>query len=321
VHLTFLTPWGAVLVLGGLVPLVALALNERKARRVRAALGVEPPSLRGRTLTAGLIALLPVLLGLALAQPVVQSTRTVRSRVDAQVFYTFDTSGSMAASAAPGAPTRLDRAVAEAAKIRVRLADVPSGLATMTDRVLPNIFPTTSEQEFDAGLEQTIGIDSPPPKGLSEKATTFAALDTFAGTNFFAPDVPHRLVILFTDGETAPYFAADLRQSLRQGTRTSFVIVHVWRSGERVFHGAKADPDYRADPRSARAVASLASLLGGRAFDEGKIRPAVAEARHLIGHGTLKNVGVGVHVTALAQWLVLLAFAPLAFLLWRRNIG
>jgi hypothetical protein len=310
-----------LLVLGGSAPLAALALNERKARRARAALGVEPSSLRSRGVTAVVLALLPVLLGLALAQPVVQSTRAVRSRVDAQVFYTFDTSGSMAASTAPGAPTRLDRAVAEAAKIRARLSDVPSGLATMTDRVLPNIFPTTSEQEFDAALDQTIGIETPPPKGLSEKATTFAALDTFAGTNFFTPHVPHRLVILFTDGETAPYFASDLRQSLRQGTPTSFVIVHVWRSGERVFRGTKADPDYRADPRSTRAVASLASVLGGRAFDEGRVGAAVTEARHLIGRGTLKDVGAGVHVTALAQWLLLAAFAPLAFLLWRRNIG
>jgi hypothetical protein len=321
VHLTFLTPWGALLALGALVPLGALALNERRARRVRAALRVAPPARGGRTVTAVLLAAVPVLLGLALAQPVVQDTRTARSRVDAQAFYTFDTSVSMSASTAPGAPTRLDRAVVLAEKLRTRLDDVPSGIATMTDRVLPNIFPTTSDQEFDATLAQTIGIDAPPPKGLSDKATTFAALDTFAGSNFFTPGIPHRLVILFTDGETAPYFAADLKQALRQGTKTSFVIVRMSQPGERIFRGHKADPDYRPDPRSARAVASLASLLGGRAFDEGQIGSVAGAARKLLGRGRVDEVGVGVHVTPLAQWLLLAAFVPLGLLLWRRNVG
>jgi hypothetical protein len=321
VHLTFLQPWGALLALGAAVPLAALALNERRARRVRAALRVAPPPAGGRTLTAVLLAVVPVLLGLALAQPVLQGTRTVRSRVDAQAFFTFDTSVSMSASTAAGAPTRLDRAVVLAQKLRTRLGDVPSGIATMTDRVLPNIFPTTSEQEFDAALAQTIGIDAPPPKGLSDKATTFAALDTFAGSNFFTPGIPHRLVLLFTDGETAPYFAGDLRQALRQATKTSFVIVRMSLPGERIYRGRKPDPDYRPDPRSARAVASLASVLGGRAFDEGNVGAVAGAARRLLGRGRLDEVGVGVHVTALAQWLLLAAFAPVAFLLWRRNVG
>ena len=319
-HLTFLTPLGALFALTALLPLGALALNERRARRVRRALLVESPPLRTRATTAILLALVPVLLGLALAQPVLQSTRTVRSRTDAQIFYTFDTSVSMAASSGPGAPTRLDRAVAEAAQLRLRLADIPSGLATMTDRVLPTIFPTTSQQEFAAGLSETIDIDAPPPKGLTDRATTFAALDTFAGTNFFSPGIPHRLVILFTDGETAPYFTSDIKQAL-QAPKTSFVVVHDWRPGERIYHGSKIDPDYRPDARSGKAVTALASTLGGRAFDQGDIDGATRAARHLLGKGTVARIGVGLHVVALAQWLVLLSLVPLLVLLWRRNIA
>src|SRR5262249_22725551 len=213
-HLTFLTPLGALFALTAVLPLGALALNERRARRVRHALQVDSPPARSRITTAVLLALVPILLGLALAQPVIQSTRTVTNRTDAQIFYTFDTSVSMSASLGPGAPTRLDRAVSEAAQLRLRLADIPSGIASMTDRVLPTIFPSTSQQEFAAALADTIDIDAPPPKGLSDRATTFAALDTFAGTNFFSPGIPHRLVILFTDGETDPYFTGDLKQAL-----------------------------------------------------------------------------------------------------------
>jgi hypothetical protein len=320
-HLTFLTPLGALFALTALLPLGALALNERRARRVRRALLVDSPPLRSRATTAGLLALVPVLLGLALAQPVLQSTRTVRSRTDAQIFYTFDTSVSMSASGGPGAPTRLDRAVAEASQLRLRLGDIPSGLATMTDRVLPTIFPTTSQQEFAAGLAETIDIDAPPPKGLTDRATTFAALDTFAGTNFFSPGIPHRLVILFTDGETAPYFTSDIKQALRQTPKTSFVVVHDWRPGERIYHSGKIDPDYRPDARSGKAVNALASTLGGRAFDQGNIDGAASAARQLLGKGTVARIGVGLHVVALAQWLVLVSFVPLLILLWRRNIA
>jgi hypothetical protein len=321
VHLTFLTPVGALLALLGALPLAALALNERRARRVRKVLGVEGPPLRSLALTAGLLALVAILLGLAAAQPVLESSRKVRTRTDAQIFYVFDTSVSMAASAGPHSPTRLERAVADATRMRLALSDIPSGLATMTDRVLPNVFPTTDQQEFATGLADTIGIEAPPPKGLSERATTFAALDTFAGTNFFSPGIPHRLVILFTDGETAPYFAGDLRQALRVPPRTSFVIVHVWRPNERIYLGRKVDAAYRPDPRSNRMVSSLATTLDGRSYDENQISSADAGARKLLGHGKIASVGVGLHVVALAPWLVLAAVVPLGILLWRRNFA
>jgi hypothetical protein len=319
VHLTFLTPLGALLALLGVLPLAALWLNERRARRVRTALGVEGPPLRSLAVTAGLLALVAVCLGLAAAQPVLESSRTVRTRTDAQIFYVFDTSVSMAASAGPHSPTRLERAVAEATRMRLALADVPSGLATMTDRVLPNVFPTTDQQEFATGLADTIGIDAPPPKGLSDRATTFAALDTFAGTNFFSPGIPHRLVVLFTDGETAPYFAGDLRQALRVPPRTAFVIVHVWHANERIYLGRKVDAAYRPDPRSGRMVSSLAATLNGRSYNENQISAAASGARKLLGHGKIASVGVGLHVVALAPWLVLVSVVPLVVLLWRRN--
>jgi hypothetical protein len=187
--------------------------------------------------------------------------------------------------------------------------------------VLPTIFPTSDSQEFAVGLADTVGIESPPPKGLSDKATTFAALDTFAGDTFFTPGITHRLVILFTDGETAPYFIGDLRQALRQPPKVSIVVVHLWRSGERIYHGRKADADYRPDPRSGRLVAALATALGGRVVDEGQTAHAASAARSLLGPAHLTKVGVGLHVEALSSWLVAASALPLLFLLWRRNVA
>jgi hypothetical protein len=320
VRLTFLTPAGALLALAALLPLAALAANELRARRARRALRLESPGLHARLGTAGLVALVPLLLGLAAAQPVVQSTRTVRTRADAQIFYVFDTSESMRAAKGRHAPTRLRRAVAAARRMHQALGDVPSGLATMTDRVLPNIFPTGSEELFTAALDQTIGVDRPPPKGFDETATTFASLDTFAGTNFFSPGVAHRLVVLFTDGETAPYFTGDLHEALRGSPRTRFVIVRIGGGGERIFLGGRPDPGYQPDPAAAQATRALAGVVGGHAYTERRLGAAIAAARKSLGRGPLEGVGAGLRVIALAPWLALAALVPLAFLLWRRNI-
>ena len=119
--------------------------------------------------------------------------------------------------------TRLHRALQAGLRMQLALSDVRSGVATMTDRVLPDLFPTADSQVFTATLDESVGINRPPPKGYSARATTFAALDTFAGTNFFDPGIKHRVVVLFTDGETAPYFPDELRGALRlQLTSSSF---------------------------------------------------------------------------------------------------
>jgi hypothetical protein len=266
------------------------------------------------------LALVPALLGLALAQPVLRSSHVQRVRKDAEVFYIFDTSTSMRASSRVGGPTRLDRSRQAAARMRFALGDVRSGVATMTDRVLPDLFATVDEKVFIATLDQAVGINRPPPKGLSPIATTFAALDTLGGTNFFDPGVKHRLVVLFTDGETAPYLTSGLRRALQERPRSSFVLIHVWRPGERIFTNRGVDRGYAADPASTQALQRLASLIGGREFSEGQIGSAIAAARRLLGSGPLERLGVGLHVIALSRWLALTALLPLAVLLWRRNL-
>jgi hypothetical protein len=287
---------------------------------VRRALALDGPSWRSRTPTALALALIPALLGLALAQPVLQSSRITHIRTDAQIFYVFDTSESMRASVGQHGSTRLQRAVAEAQRMHLSLGEFPSGVATMTDRVLPNVFPTSSDQVFAAALADTVGVNRPPPKGFNDTATTFAALDTFAGSNFFSEGIPHRLVILFTDGETAPYFSGDLHEALRGKPRTRFVIVRLGHLGERIYAGPKADRNYRPDPLAAQATRTLAGAVGGRAAAEGNVGRTAATARQLLGRGPVVGVGEGLRVIALARWVVLATLLPLLLLLWRRNV-
>jgi hypothetical protein len=318
-HLTFLTPLGGLLVLAAVFPLAALLVGEVRARRARLALRLAPPSRRLYASTAIAVALVPLLLGLALAQPVLRSEEKQQVRSDAQIFYVFDISNSMRASRGPRSPTRLERALTVARRMRLDLTDVPSGVATMSDRVLPNIFPTGDEQLFAAALAETVGVERPPPKGFEDRATTFAALDTVGGDNFFSGGVKHRLVVLLTDGESAPYFGGDLRESLRSPPRTRFVIVRMGGQGERIWVNGRLDPRYRPDANAAHATAGLAKVVEGRAFREGQVAPATAAAKRFLGTGPLEGVGRGLRAIALAPWLALASLVPLLFLLWTRN--
>ena len=95
--LTILTPLGALLALGIVVPLIALLRARRKAGRVRDVLGVTQP--RRRTLAAplGALGLGATLLGLAAAQPVFEWTRDRTVRTDAEAFVVVDVTRSMLA--------------------------------------------------------------------------------------------------------------------------------------------------------------------------------------------------------------------------------
>ena len=172
---------------------------------------------------------------------------------------------------------------------------------------------------FTAALADTVGIERPPPKGYGTTATTFAALDTFAGDGFFSPGAKYRVVVLFTDGETAPYFAGDLREALRPKPRVHLVIVRFWAGRAHLFYGRRADRGYRPDSNAAHATAGLAAVVDGRSFREGQVAPATAAAKRFLGTGPLEGVGRGLRAIALAPWLALASLLPLLFLLWTRN--
>jgi hypothetical protein len=175
---TFLTPLAALFVLVAAVPLGALALLERRADRIRRLLAVVGPSRRALAPVVGALVLLPALVAVAAAQPVVVRERMVSERADAQAIVLFDTSLSMRAAAGPGRPTRLARAKRLALRLQHSLSDVPIGIASMTDRSLPNLMPTTDGTLFERTVQQSIAINNPPPSQQYQtgRATSFDAL-------------------------------------------------------------------------------------------------------------------------------------------------
>src|SRR5262249_10864294 len=140
------------------------------------------------------------LLGLAAAQPVLTRTSRPESRTDAQVLFVLDISRSMAASRSPSARTRLDRAAAAGVKLRDAVPDVPAGVLTLTDRVLPDLLPVPDRSGFVGVVDRAVRIESPPPQQTAVRATSYSALRQIATGNVFSPSAKKRVVVLLTDG-------------------------------------------------------------------------------------------------------------------------
>jgi hypothetical protein len=314
---SFLTPLDALFALAAALPLGALLLTERRAGRVRRLLSLNTPGRRALVPIVVALVLLPLLVAVAAAQPVVVRNHMVSERADAQAFVLFDTSLSMQASAGPGQPTRLARAKRLAIALQRSLSDVPVGIASMTDRSLPNLLPTTDRTLFDRTVEQSVAVDRPPPsQPYKNRATTFDALAPLVESRFYTQGVERRLLVVYTDGESAR-ISPVLRLTLHR--RVTPIFVHVWAPGERIFEHGRVDPKYVSDPTSIDSLNEVAEIAGGRAFSESDRRSVAAAARDAVGRaGTRTHVDAYARI-ALAPWVILAGILPLGYLLWRRN--
>ncbi|HKI91874.1 MAG TPA: hypothetical protein VJ986_06210 [Gaiellaceae bacterium] len=317
---SFLAPLDALFGLAAAVPLAALLLTERRSARIRAALSLAGPRRRTFVPVVVSLVLLPALVGVAAAQPVVVRRQLLPERADAQAFFVFDTSKSMSARAAPGAPTRLARAKRDALRLRRALTDVPVGIASMTDRTLPALMPTTDAALFGRTLAQSIGIDRPPPsQPYTGRATTFEALLPLVASHFYSHGVTRRLLVVFTDGESSR-LSSTVPYTIQVDQLSSPIFVHVWSRQERIFVHGRPDRGYVSDPSSGRSLARFARLAHGRVFEESQIGQAAAALHAAAGRGATTTAVSAYARIALAPWFVLGGVLPLAFLFWRRNL-
>jgi hypothetical protein len=310
---TFLTPLAALVGLTAIVPLAAALAGRVRAERVRRVLRLSPsPPDR---LAVGLVVLVPLLLALAAAQPALSRRSGERVRTDAAAIVVVDVSRSMLASRGRTGPTRLARARADAIRIRAGLPGVPVGLATLTDRVLPLLFPSTDAATFDSTVRSALRDEEPPPLELAPNATTFAALSALGTDGFFAPTLKKRVVVLLTDGESQPFDAASTGAALG----ASLVVERLWNAAERIYGGAAADAAYRPDPAAGALVAQLVSSTRGTAASGPGT--AAAAVRRDLGAGPTRAGTGGVARTPLAPYVALAALVPLGLLLRRRTLA
>ena len=316
--LVFLTPSAAVVAVAVLIPVAAFVLAERRVAVVRRTLMLLPP--RGGADVAALASLVAVvlLLALAAAQPALSNTTTQRVRTDAQVLFVVDVSQSMAAAGRRGGATRLDRARAAAIRLRSLVPGVSSGVATLTDRVLPNLLPVPDGAAFDATVNQTLAINQPPPREVNVRATNFGALSSIPGSGYFDESATHRAVVVLTDGESASFEPSAVARALGVTPRTNFVAVQFWRRNESVYKASgRPDPNYRPDPASKTTLASLAAATNGQVFTEDDLPAAAAALRKMLGNGPTRPMGKSRTTHPLGPYVALLALIPLGLVFTR----
>lgn len=326
--ITFASPAGAALCGLALVPLYVLAVTLRRNRRAAMVLGLAPAGPRSALPAALATTGACALLGLAAAQPVLQTTESRRVRTESEVMFVVDVSRSMAAAQDTGAAARIERARAAVLRLRSAVPEVPAGVSGLTDRVLPYLFATPDERVFAETLRRSVGIQTPPPQEIAPVATSFAALPALARDGFFSPGAKRRTCVVVTDGESVPFSAAGVGGQLRRPRGCRLVVIHVWSSGERVFRpDGTPEANYRpaADARS--NVDRLAAAAGGSAFAEDQVDAAAEALRSAAVAGPEAGSTEVSGQQALAQWLaaaaLLLAAGVAAFRLaprgWRNE--
>jgi hypothetical protein len=310
-QVVWLTPEAALLAFAAAIPVAAWFLGERRVRRARARLGLAPP--RRGTWWAPLLAVAALaLVAVAAAQPVLASSGGRPSTRTGQLFIVVDTSRSMLA----GKPTRYARAVAVAERVRDELRGTPVGLASMTDRVLPHIFPSIDRDDYFATLHESMGVERPPPARVRAKASGFDALAAIGRARFFTNIEGARVVLLLTDGESRAFDPGAVAGAF-EDARVAFVTVRFWRDGERI----AGDSAYRSDPASAVDLQLLANALHARVFREENVGGAVRAVSRALGRGErLQPPKASAAARPLAPYVTLAALLPLGLLLWRRNL-
>ena len=284
--LTFLSPRAAAIAVPALGAVAAAALGRRRAIGVRTALRLPPPHHDRARVRIAILALVVALLAVSAAQPAVAHSRHGRLRHDAQVLFVFDVSRSMAASAQLRSPTRLDRAVAAALRLRAAVPDLSAGIATLTDRVLPNLLPVPDQPGFDRVAERALMIESPPPRASAVRATSYDALTEIPGSGYFDSLARTRIVVVLTDGETAPVQTGEIAAAFAGHPGYRLLFLRFWRSNEAVFDAdGHAETAYRPDPSAGAGLASLASALRAPIYDEGAVGSAGRRIAALAGHG------------------------------------
>jgi hypothetical protein len=319
--MTFLSPLGALVVLVAVVPVAAFMYSEHARRRVTRLLRLRAPDSRARLVPLLASLAIAALIGVAATQPTLTRGSSTHVRTDAEAWFALDTSLSMKASAGPHSATRFQRAQQLAMQLQAVLKDVPIGVASVTDRMLPHLFPTTDSDTFDLTVRKVIGIERPPPSdGYSTRITTLGSIARIVSGNFFAPTTKKRLLVVFTDGETKPFSDASLGTVFRQPPGIHAIFVRIWGAHERVWDNGVEDPLYRPDPMSAEYIRQLAAASGGIAFPSTDFGGIVQAARAALGSGQTRVVPHQHRRLALAPYLAGLCFLPLGFVLWRRNV-
>ena len=151
-------------------------------------------------------------------------------RSDAELYLTFDVSRSMLAAGSPGGVTRLERARALGSDVHAALGDVPTGVATLTNRMMPLLFPTGDGRAVSAVIDHSVRLMQPRPERLTAaRASSLATLGLAADRSYFNPGSRKRVLVVLQRPRHRPLQPQRARCSCCGGTgssRSSFASPH-----------------------------------------------------------------------------------------------
>jgi hypothetical protein len=309
--LVFLTPWAALVGLAFIVPLAMLAIRESASARVSRALDLRPLPLSRILLRPLALAVLALLVAVTAAQPTVRATDSTLVRSDAELLLTFDVSRSMAAAGAPGGVGRLERARALGQDLHEALPDVPTGVATLTNRMMPLMFPTGDKRGVTAVIDNALRLMQPQPAALTAaRASSLGALTLAADRSYYNPSARKRALVVFSDLDSDFFSLEGTLRLLRQNRIEPF-LVRVAAPGEQIF-----DASGRPNAYVSVSTVSVAGLRQARwhAFEEGESTRLVSEIRTYLGQGPVEASGLVESQRTLAPWFALAALALSAVL-------
>jgi von Willebrand factor type A domain len=318
--ISFLSPEGGLLALLVVAPLAGLVVVSRRARRARELLRLPDPERTSWLLPAAALATMTGLLALSAAQPVISDASITSTRDDVEAIILVDNSLSMSAATGPREESRLDRARRAALRLRSSIPEVPVGVASLTDRALPHLFPSTDLDAFQRVLDRSVQIDQPPPLEFNPRSTIYEPIGDLVARNYFSEGLRKRVIVVLSDGEARPSSAQSLARTLALGPPTEVMFVRFWGADESIFLAdGSSDTEYVPDPGSESQLRAFASGLSAPVFDEDAEGEQVEALQAAIGDGpTLPRRESG-EPFVLTPYLAGIALLPLLFLLWVRN--
>ncbi len=318
-ELAFQTPGWALVALLVVLPLAALLVARRRSVRVVRVLALDPPGRNALVVPVVALVGVAVLVGTAAAQPVLVDAGAAPTRDDAEVLVVVDVSRSMLASPAAGAPTRFDRARSLARRVRAAVPEVPAGVVSISDRVLPHLFPTSDPRAFATVLDRAVAVGRPLPRIGGGLATSVDPLIAVASRGYFTDGVSRRLMLVFTDGEVVPIDAQLFREGFAEAPPVDVVFVRLGSSDERVFRADGRAESYRADARLGAQLDLLAGAIGAPVVSEAEPAHVEQVVREALGSGAVHTVRERRSTVALAPLVLVGSLVPLAVLVRRRN--
>jgi hypothetical protein len=141
------------------------------------------------------------------------------------------------------------------------------------------------------------------------RATSYDALQQIPGAGYFDPKARERIVVVLTDGESAPTQIGEVADAFAAVPGFRVLFVRFWRGNEAVYdEDGHAETAYRPDRTGGAQLDALASALDGQAYDERSLGAASRQLRQLAGNGpTTTSPGTVKTLTPLAPFTAALA--------------